>query len=372
MKILHLNSLYKGFIKKIENELDMNLTYSQIMQNIFSKRFALSDYWKYNLEKHCAFDVEEIFVNFEIPQKKWFAENISGNKNIDLLGILLEQIKFFKPDIIFDDSGGFLSGIGYLRIKEMNPFINKIITWDGYTLSNPKTFVGTDLLLTCVPSIQDKYKNFGFKTERLSFAFDNRINQETTKRNLNDFLSFCGTISLDHEERLKYLIGLKGCIQTQYHIGNLDGVNGYFSKKLLYLIYKKNINFFLEVHKLRKLNLGGVYGLEMFNVLANSFITFNIHGDSVGDFAGNMRLFEATGVGTCLLTDWKSDLSLLFDPDNEVVTYKSVSEAKSKLTELKNNPSLRNKIAIAGQNRTLKDHSYEKRVIEFKDLILNL
>ncbi len=372
MKILHLNTLYKGFIDRLENDLSKDFSYEEILKTLFSKRFALSDYWKFNLEYHYSYIVEEIFVNFKFVQEKWFFDFIGKNNAPDLIVILFEQIKYYKPDIIFDDSGGFLKDITYNKIKEKFPFIQKIITWDGYTLSDPNNFIGTDLLLTCVPSIQDKYAKLGFKTEKLPFAFDKRILKELGSFKRGNFLSFCGSVSLDHEERLNYLISMKNSIESKYFIGNLDGISSYFSKKLYYLILKKNFRYFLKVHKLRKLNSGSVYGLEMYKILAESFVTFNIHGDSVGNYAGNMRLFEATGVGTCLLTDWKNDLSLLFDPDNEVVTYKSVSEANSKLKELKNNPALRNKIALAGQNRTLKDHSYEKRVKELKDLIENL
>ena len=43
-----------------------------------------------------------------------------------------------------------------------------------------------------------------------------------------------------------------------------------------------------------------------------------------------MRLFEATGSGACLVTDWKENLGELFEPDVEVVTYRSVAECVKK------------------------------------------
>src|SRR5439155_26719771 len=49
---------------------------------------------------------------------------------------------------------------------------------------------------------------------------------------------------------------------------------------------------------------GGIYGLQMYQAICNSRITLNIHADSSDKFASNMRLFEVTGVGGCLLTDW--------------------------------------------------------------------
>ena len=40
-----------------------------------------------------------------------------------------------------------------------------------------------------------------------------------------------------------------------------------------------------------------------------------------------MRLYEATGMGSLLLTDRKDNLRQLFEEDHEIVTYESKEEA---------------------------------------------
>jgi spore maturation protein CgeB len=50
----------------------------------------------------------------------------------------------------------------------------------------------------------------------------------------------------------------------------------------------------------------------MYQALRRSLIT-------LGREAGNARLFEATGVGTFLLTDFKDNLQTSFEPSREVV-----------------------------------------------------
>ena len=52
----------------------------------------------------------------------------------------------------------------------------------------------------------------------------------------------------------------------------------------------------------------------------------------------------------------------MFDIDNEIVTYKSIDECIEKVKWLLKNPLESKKIALAGQARTLKDHSVENRV----------
>ena len=72
---------------------------------------------------------------------------------------------------------------------------------------------------------------------------------------------------------------------------------------------------------------------------------------------GNLRLFEATGVGTCLLTDTGQNMIELYEPDTEIVTYGSAEEAIEKVNYLLENESERASIASAGQKKTLSSHT---------------
>ncbi len=82
-----------------------------------------------------------------------------------------------------------------------------------------------------------------------------------------------------------------------------------------------------------------------------------------------MRLFEATGVGSCLLTDWKNNLSDLFEPDAEVVAYRNAEECIEKAEYLLRHEGERQKIAAAGQCRTLRDHTFARRAEQLDQLI---
>ena len=64
----------------------------------------------------------------------------------------------------------------------------------------------------------------------------------------------------------------------------------------------------------------------MFSLLHRSKLTLNKHIDVSENYANNMRLFEATGTGACLITDWKDNLADLFEPQKEVVAYRSSEE----------------------------------------------
>ena len=89
---------------------------------------------------------------------------------------------------------------------------------------------------------------------------------------------------------------------------------------------------------------------------------FNFHGDLAGDYAANVRMFEVTGAGTLLVTDHKKNMGELFEPDAEVLTYASIDECIEKLKWAIDHPVEAGRIAEAGQKRTLREHSVERRV----------
>jgi spore maturation protein CgeB len=114
---------------------------------------------------------------------------------------------------------------------------------------------------------------------------------------------------------------------------------------------------------------GEAWGLDMYRVLAQSTIALNRHIDIAEDYANNMRLYEATGVGSLLLTDAKPNLSELFEPGNEVVTYRDEDDLVAKIRLYLADEDERIRIARAGQLRTLREHTYEHRMRELVDLL---
>ena len=102
----------------------------------------------------------------------------------------------------------------------------------------------------------------------------------------------------------------------------------------------------------------------MYQVLRRSRITLNSHIDLAGREAGNMRLFEATGVGAFLLTDFKDNLGTLFAPDREVAVWRSIDDCLAAIDHHFGNDGSRMEIAHAGQARTLAQHTYRHRAAE--------
>ena len=107
----------------------------------------------------------------------------------------------------------------------------------------------------------------------------------------------------------------------------------------------------------------------MYQVLRRSRITLNSHIDLAGREAGNMRLFEATGVGAFLLTDFKDNLHTLFAPEREVAAWRSIDECLAAIERYLADDNARSTIAKAGQTRTMAQHTYRHRAAEILDFV---
>ena len=113
----------------------------------------------------------------------------------------------------------------------------------------------------------------------------------------------------------------------------------------------------------------------MYRALKRSKVTLNLHaqidvrGKVSNAHAGNLRLFEATGVGTCLLTEEKANLHDMFEPGREVLTFTSNQDCVEQLRNILGDDTRRRALAEAGQQRTLREHTYAVRMAEVLDII---
>lgn len=104
------------------------------------------------------------------------------------------------------------------------------------------------------------------------------------------------------------------------------------------------------------------YGQQLFENVAQKFseskIVFNI---SMTDDI-NMRTFEAMGTGSFLLTNWIPTIEELFEDGKHLVLYRSLDEMIDKAKYYLAHDDEREKIAQAGYEEVLKNHTIQKRV----------
>lgn len=74
-------------------------------------------------------------------------------------------------------------------------------------------------------------------------------------------------------------------------------------------------------------------------------------------------------MGAMLITDWKANLQDLFEVGKEVVAYRSTEECVERIRYYLEHDGQRAVIAEAGKARTLRDHTYRKRMQEFVEIV---
>jgi len=338
-------------------------------KSMMSQGIGWADFWIRNLNKSEKFEAEIFIINNEFAQRKWAEEaGITYEDSEWMTQILIEQIRHAKPEILFANDYVFLNNKIIKEIRETVPSIKLVLGWDGIGLCDVERFVECDVMISCGQQFVDFYESKGKRAVLFQFGFEKTLlNELNTERKLYD-VSFAGSLTLrsgGHHQRLKMLGKVARNFNVDFWLSSFDNSKPYLIKNILRKIRDAEFSDATDIIKLWSVNKGNVYGLEMYQVLADSVMTLNSHIDTATMGAGNIRLWEATGVGACLITDWKPNLKDIFIPDEEVVTYASPEECVEKIKYLRSHPEKCKAIAAAGQKRTLTEYSYKKRINDF-------
>lgn len=355
---------YQNYLSKFYEEGNRleEKSFSEQKQALIYDGFPWIFTWSTNISEQKA-TIFETVHNCEPLQRAWNRDKSFGEDW--QVQIVLEQIKEIKPQVCVLYPPELFNTSVINEIKSMLKNDVVIISYDGMNRMNESLYSSYDVILTCSDYISRYYQNKNVQTYTLNFCFDENILAKIDSKSDHKYaVGFSGSIYTSiHDDRydlLKYLTR-----RTKLEIRSEFGQNldySLFSKiQLRRLIKKKDYDNYLGLWKIDKSNRGPVYGLGMYQFLRDSGISINMHGDKI-KFAANVRLFEVTGVGSCLLTDWKENMSELFEPDKEVVLYRSIEEAYDKIKFLKKNERVRSKIAKQGQHRTLSNYTYKESI----------
>lgn len=342
---------------------------------LIDDRAASSDFWTAAL-RPLGYETADIIANAGPAQLRWAMENRAGSgPDDDLFAIAAAQIRAFAPDILLVADYSTFSPPFLRALREDCPSIKRIVGWCGAPYADLAVMREWDLALSCVPEIVAEFRTAGIEAHHVDHAFDPRILGQLSGSAGSPAFSFVGSIVKRegfHEEREKLLARLLA--ETPLEIwssgGRRAGVRGVGDRVRNLARRALRPRGPAPLHSLiARRAKSPLYGLAMFQKLRDSAVTLNTHIDISAKSASNMRLFEATGVGACLLTDRKDNLSKLFEPDCEVVTYGSADEAVEKYNYLAANPRERESIAAAGQRRTLADHGFDRRAARIDEIL---
>ena len=195
---------------------------------------------------------------------------------------------------------------GHEVYREIRPYVRLLVGQHGAPLPavwDPDVY---DLMLSCVDNFVEHFRSLGLRSERLRFAFEPSLLERLSGTAPTISISFVGNVSMSHASRMRWLEHVCGHASVQVWMPRTPGLP--------------------DTSAITRHHHEAVWGLQMYEVLHRSSMTLNHHIDVAEAYAGNLRLFEATGVGTLLVTDWKKNLHEMFEPGKEVVTYRTPEE----------------------------------------------
>jgi hypothetical protein len=264
--------------------------------------------------------------------------------------ILLAQIEDFKPDLVLNQDTFHVDTNLMRRIKGIGKPI--LIGQVGIAPSRGEDWSVYDLMMSQLLATVSSFRRLGVRAEVSHLAFEPAVLDALPAAPAMDIdVSFVGTVSADHRQR----IALLEAVAERYDLKLFGNPPALSATSPLHHCFR-----------------GEVWGADMYQALRGSRITLNSHIDMAGREAGNMRLFEATGVGAFLLTDFKDNLHSLFAPDREVAVWRSIDDCLTAIGRALGDESGRAAIACAGQARTLAQHTYRHRASEVVGLVEQL
>jgi spore maturation protein CgeB len=399
IKVAFLTSIYPTHVQLIYKQHPDLANKSSTEQEEFVNWHALSSFvrWfkllKANGYETCAFNKSLQEINLS-----WAKENhYSPNTNKPILEIGKERIRRFDPDIIF-----CFAPITYIKNGWMKALAEacskplKTIAWYGANQGEEDIFRNFDLTLSNSKHLVNQLRIKGIQSEFLQHSFDpiivDEIEVSQKKKNRVAFFGNLDMSTSDFSERTNMLekVSLSSgkldifgeidipSIRERLHHATLRLRND-LSLKTRYLSNNSKIAYWSEAKNLppnpwkvskefAKTIKAPIFGKEMLERLSSYKIALNYHNKHTGNHACNMRLFEATGLGSTLLTDAKSDLKDYFEPNKEVISYSSASEAEEKIKFLIDNPRTATQIGQAGQRKCFNSHSTEKQINRLSDI----
>lgn len=390
MRLLKIGVYYKTYLEQFYARRPGLAADSYAAQHaaLIGDCFGSSDFWTRALAG-LGYETRDLVVNAEPLQRAWASERgLAFDESGRLFEIAAAQVRDFKPDVLLVADYSTVTAAHLRHLKEVCPSIRLVLGWCGAPYDDGAVFRECDVVLSCVPELVAHFREAGHRSRHVNHAFEPRVLEKLgpppaqTSAQAADFVFIGSVFKADrfHVAREKLLARLVEETGLQIWSGAASQSARARGAGAPSLSSPRSLASAARRAARRLLGAGAspqsqadvdarvvgrarppLFGLEMFRQLRAGRVALNTHIDISTHSASNMRLFEATGVGTCLLTDSKENLGELFEPDAEVVAYRDADECVEKVKYLLEHESRRSDIAAAGQRRTLREHTFESR-----------
>ncbi len=341
-----VNTYYPDFLRSHYRDRPglADASYAEQHAALQQRFFGDSDFYSCGL-RTAGFAAHDLIVNCDPLQASWAREEgIVGEG----LGVAVAQIARAQPDVVYLQD---LSLANKAFIEAIRPHVRLIAGQIASQVPEHADLRLLDLVVSSFPHFARDFQARGLTAHYQPLAFEPRILEVLPGGPRDLPLTFVGGLSQAHTWRKG--TGLIETLASETPIA----IWGYGARTLS------------PESQVRQRWRGEAWGLDMFSLLRRSRVTVNRHSEVADRFANNMRLFEATGSGALLITDHKDNLDELFRVGEEVVTYRSPEECIALTRYFLAHEDEAGAIAKAGQERTLREHTYARRMAQTAEIL---
>jgi spore maturation protein CgeB len=377
LKVLFIDNLYSAVLDNLDyfKKPDTKDSHESLNEHLNSQKFAAASMLSVELNK-LGHESKVVFSNALKSQIAWMRESgLSPGRSFSIIwrwwqvlsrlpfvGIFLynrtqlvktfmRQVENYKPDFVYCVNINILNSKLIRQLKDLGV---SVIGQIASPLPPKRFYLSYDHIFSAHPGQVKTFQDCGVSSSWLPLAFDRAHFEEVAEGKWPERtrdVSFVGTFGR-HQKNTGPLM--------QAIAAEIPGLE---------------IFTFASQKAMKKMGLeknykGPAWGPKMHRIMAESKVVINRHGKVADGYAVNYRLFEATGMGALLITENGKNISDLFEPEIEVVTYSSVQDAVSKIESALNDPSRSAEIANKGQVRTLSSHTFANRAQQVVETLI--
>lgn len=377
-RILVIDTYYPEAIKALP--VDPALNYEANLQKILAASFATADFYSRNL-RALGWDAVDVIANHGKLQAWWASQywerfimdrELTGNAFATTGEILAQQIRHYNPDVMFYQDLSLAQHPGWNVNLDKRIMAGQLsCPWPG-----DKIVSCFDVIFTSFPHYVPRIEALGVRAIYNPLAFEPMVLERLS--HLRERLD--ATMLGDNQPQ--YILGQwPERIHDVVFIGGVGNPSHWrYGMEVLETVAREIPTFkwwgygaeTLPANSaLHRCYQGQAFGLDMYEILLQSKICLNRHGEVAEGYANNMRMFEATGCGAMLLTEDAKNLDDLFT-DGEVTWYNCPQQAVEEIQHYLEHDAEREAIAANGQRRTLRDHTYARRMKTVSDSLMGM
>lgn len=367
IKFLRISHLYPGalnsFVEKYPN-LD-SLKYKNTLRMLHAERYSVSNFYSMYLKK-LNYQCIEIISNAKFLQNKWLQE-YGKNKEINT-DVLLQQITYYKPNVLYIGNADLCSKSFIDSVKKIKN-IKLIIGYHCAPFNDKiyKNLLNVDAVVTCTEGYQKQLNSLTRKKVLyLPHAFHGAKETKLASRAID--IAFIGSIFIGdklHNNRIDLIYKILNNFDNTYVAIHFSKF--FLAKYLLFIIKSfgsisiiKNFHLLYKLFYIYLFAKKPIFGKNMYTIFAKTKIVVNTHIEDT-KYAGNMRMFEATGSGCLLLSDKKKGYEKLFKLGKEIVLYENTKDLIDKCKFFLEKKKYLSNIAKNGFQKTSNRHTYLDR-----------